>query len=67
MELNTSLKSKCLTTSKAAEYLKCLVKFLNTGRITKRDRILFSRLGCRIRYHADELDDYVNENREYTH
>ena len=60
---NDVFKSKWMTTSETAAYLKCSEVFLNNDRVTSKYGIPFHRLGRRIRYHVDELDAYMGRTQ----
>lgn len=60
---NTNIQSKWVTTAEAAEYLKCSEEFLNTDRVANRYGIPFCRLGRRIRYCVDDLDEYLSNTK----
>ncbi len=55
---------KFLTVKEAAEYLSCSKSLLDQDRLTGLLKIPFSRLGRKILYNVDDLNTFLERNRE---
>lgn len=57
------LKYNLLSVTEAAEYLGLKKRTLDIWRSTKQREIPFQKVGGRIFYRLDDLDDFINRNR----